>query len=155
MILRSIFTLSFFLIGCQPKLSRQPRVDAYTAAGSRPLPAYTVSQETENHTQPPVTRELLQHGRHEFETYCAVCHGLAGDGDGIAVDRGLPPPPSYHTDSARILAVSDIAAIIEDGRGRMFAMAGRIPYRDRWAIANYVHALQLSRHFPERERAHK
>jgi len=137
------------LSGCQPKLQRQPRVNPYAAGGARALPEGVVSQESaREETAPALTAEVLEQGRAHFAIYCAVCHGLGGDGDGIAVQRGLIPPPSYHTDFVRGMTINEIERQIAQGKGQMMGMAGRIPARDRWAIAYYVRALQLSRHFP-------
>lgn len=37
----------------------------------------------------PLTRELLETGRGTYDTWCAVCHGLTGDGDSL-VARKMP-----------------------------------------------------------------
>ncbi|WP_255442878.1 cytochrome c [Corallococcus sp. Z5C101001] len=37
----------------------------------------------------PLTRELLETGRAAYDTWCAVCHGLTGDGDSL-VARKMP-----------------------------------------------------------------
>ena len=42
-----------------------------------------------------------ERGRERFNIYCSVCHGRAGDGDGMIVRRGFRRPPSYHTDRLR------------------------------------------------------
>jgi mono/diheme cytochrome c family protein len=44
--------------------------------------------------------------------------------------------------------VGHIFAVISEGYGSMPSYAGQIAPRDRWAIAAYVRALQLSQHFP-------
>ena len=38
------------------------------------------------------TDETRQEGRRLFETFCAVCHGVNGDGDGPLVPK-IPNPP--------------------------------------------------------------
>ena len=55
-----------------------------------------------NETSPlPVTMALLQRGQQRYGIYCAVCHGDAGEGDGMIVRRGFPAPPSYHSERLR------------------------------------------------------
>src|SRR5206468_2716841 len=49
----------------------------------------------------PVTEDVLRRGQERFDIFCAVCHGKAGLGDGMIVQRGFTRPPSYHTDLAR------------------------------------------------------
>ena len=41
-----------------------------------------------------------------------------------------------------------IVEVITNGFGVMYPFADRMPPRDRWAIASYVKALQLSQSFP-------
>jgi hypothetical protein len=36
--------------------------------------------------------------------------------------------------------------VITNGFGAMYSFAQRVPPRDRWAIAAYIRALQLSQH---------
>lgn len=43
-----------------------------------------------------VDAELLRRGEERFGIYCAVCHGYAGDGNGMAGQRWATPPPSWH-----------------------------------------------------------
>ena len=49
----------------------------------------------------PVTLETLQRGRERYDIYCAPCHSVSGDGDGMVVRRGFPAPASLHSDSMR------------------------------------------------------
>lgn len=96
----------------------------------------------------PLTAALLQRGRERFEVYCAPCHGLAGDGDGMIARRGFPAPPSYHTERLRRAPDSHFYQVITHGYGVMYPYADRVEPRDRWAIAAYIRALQFSRHAP-------
>ncbi len=105
----------------------------------------------------PVTRAVLDRGRERYNIFCAPCHGLAGDGDGMIVHRGFQAPPSYHIDSLRRAPASHFFEVITDGFGAMYPYGYRVPPRDRWAIVAYIRALQLSRQaniaaVPEAER---
>jgi mono/diheme cytochrome c family protein len=99
----------------------------------------------------PVTQEVLQHGRDRFMIYCVICHDALGTGHGKIVERGYTPPPSYHSERLRRVAVGHFFAVMTDGYGSMPAYKQQVPPRDRWAIAAYIRALQLSQHFPEKE----
>ena len=99
--------------------------------------------------EPLMTQEHLARGQTRYEIFCTPCHGFAGDGDGMVVQRGFPAPPSFHTEVRRDMAPERIVSAITNGFGRMLPMAERIPPADRWAIAAYVKALQLARQSPE------
>lgn len=90
-----------------------------------------------------LTPEILGIGQKKYDTYCAVCHGAKGEGDGpVAAKMALKPPPLV---SDKIVNVSDgaIFHIITDGQGVMSSYAYQlVDERDRWAIVNYVRSLQ-------------
>ena len=91
-----------------------------------------------------VTAEVLQRGQERFEIYCAPCHGRTGDGNGMIVQRGFPRPPSYHIDRLRQAPIGHFFNVMTQGYGVMYSYAGRVKPGDRWAIAAYIRALQLS-----------
>src|SRR5438309_1670130 len=92
----------------------------------------------------PVTRDLLQRGRDRFDVYCIPCHGYAGDGNGMVVQRGFLPPPSFHQPRLEQAPVGHFFDVMTNGFGAMPTYAAQIPVTDRWAIAAYIRALQLS-----------
>jgi mono/diheme cytochrome c family protein len=101
----------------------------------------------------PVTREVLQHGYNRYMIYCVVCHDPLGTGRGKIVERGYTQPPSYHIERLRKVAVGHFFDVMTNGYGSMPDYREQIPPRDRWAIAAYIRALQLSQHFPENQLA--
>ena len=60
----------------------------------------------------------------------------------------FPAPPSLHSPQQQTLSRQRIVEVITNGFGVIYPFAGRVPPRDRWAIASYVKALQLSQSFP-------
>jgi mono/diheme cytochrome c family protein len=155
------------LAGCQGRMKDQPRVEPYEASaffsdgqGSRPLVANTVPREgfTEDMTfltgmdngspataiPMPVTLDVIQRGQERYNIFCAPCHGLDGDGDGIIVQRGFPSPPSYHIDRLRNASPGHFFDVMTNGFGVMFDYATQVTPADRWAIVSYIQALQLS-----------
>jgi mono/diheme cytochrome c family protein len=96
----------------------------------------------------PVTAELVQRGRTEFDVFCSPCHGRTGFGDGMIVQRGFKQPPSYHTDRLRQKPIGYFFDVMSGGFGAMPDYASQIPVHDRWAIAAYVRTLQLSEYAP-------
>jgi hypothetical protein len=92
----------------------------------------------------PLTREILNRGRERYDIFCSPCHGLTGDGLGMVIQRGFRQPPSFHIDRLREAPVGYLFEVETAGFGSMSDYAGQIPAADRWAIAAYVRALQLS-----------
>jgi hypothetical protein len=92
----------------------------------------------------PLTRELIERGQGRFNIFCAPCHGRVGDGQGMVVRRGFKQPPSFHVDRLRDAPTGYFFDVMTNGFGTMPSYAAQIPPSDRWAIAAYVRALQLS-----------
>lgn len=90
-------------------------------------------------------RKLLERGQERYGIYCVVCHDGAGTGNGMAVKRGMLPPPSLHEPRIRVMPVGQIFEVISRGVRNMPAYGPQIPVQDRWAIVAYVRALQVSR----------
>ncbi|MEX2317054.1 MAG: cytochrome c [Pirellulales bacterium] len=98
--------------------------------------------------------ELLSRGHERFTIFCSHCHGQVGGGIGgakeleslvgMVVERGFPSPPTYHQDRLRQAPIGHFFDVISNGFGRMPAHRTLIPPEDRWAIAAYIRALQLS-----------
>jgi hypothetical protein len=91
-----------------------------------------------------VTRQMVHRGQERFEMFCTPCHGYAGYGNGMIVQRGLSPPPSFHIDRLRQAPVGHFFDVMTNGYGAMYSYAQRVSVDDRWAIASYIRALQAS-----------
>ncbi len=89
---------------------------------------------------------LLARGRERYDIYCSPCHGRTGAGDGMVVRRGFRHPPSYHDDRLRNAPVGHFIDVMTNGFGAMADYRQQVEPRDRWAIAAYIRALQLSEH---------
>ena len=95
--------------------------------------------------QPPViTAALIARGHERYNIYCTPCHGITGAGDGMIVQRGFPKPPSFTSDRLMNAKAQLIYDVITNGKGNMYSYAERVPPPERWAIAAYIRALQLS-----------
>lgn len=99
----------------------------------------------------PISREVVERGRKQYDVFCSPCHSRVGDGNGMIVQRGFPKPPSFHTDRLRQAPVGHFFDIETNGFGRMYSYADRVSPRDRWAIIAYIRALQLSHSMPAEE----
>lgn len=96
----------------------------------------------------PITAAFLRRGEERFDIYCAPCHSIVGDGDGMVARRGFPHPPPFHTNALRQAPDSHFYDVITNGYGIMYPYAQRVEPKDRWAIVAYIRALQLSQFAP-------
>src|SRR5688572_25989742 len=93
----------------------------------------------------PVTAEVMARGQERFNAFCSPCHGRTGEGNGMIVQRGFRQPPSYHEDRLVEAPAGHFFDVMTNGFGAMQDYAAQVPVADRWAIAAYIRALQLSR----------
>jgi len=94
----------------------------------------------------PVTAGVLARGHERFDIYCSPCHARTGEGNGMIVQRGYKKPPSLHEDRLRAMAPGYFFQVMTNGFVTMPSYALQVGAEDRWAIAAYIKALQLSRH---------
>jgi mono/diheme cytochrome c family protein len=156
----TVVACAMMLVSCDDQMSHQPRYDSYEKselfadgksmqappedAVARDDPAQIVALRN----QPSMSAALLERGRERFNIYCAPCHDAAGYGRGVVPSRGFPKPPSLHEARLRNMPPSYFVDVITHGHGVMYSYADRVMPADRWAIAAYVRALQLSQHAP-------
>ncbi|MFO1519104.1 MAG: cytochrome c [bacterium] len=115
-----------FPIGYQPYPYAKDQGDLAGAQLSNPL---------------PVTKEVLLSGQKLFNTYCIVCHGERGKGDGYIVPK-FPRPPTLQSDKVRDWSDGRIFHVITMGQNLMPSYATQIQSQDRWAIIRYLRVLQ-------------
>jgi len=87
---------------------------------------------------------VLERGQQRFNIYCSPCHSRVGDGNGMIPQRGLKHPPSFHEDRLKKMPIGHFYDVMTGGFGSMLNYAAQIRPEDRWAIAAYIRALQLS-----------
>jgi hypothetical protein len=156
-----------FAVGCRQDMQNQPkfipqRGTTFFADGrsARPQVEHTVARGEldqdryfytglmngkEMDAMPfPVTMTVLERGQERFNVYCTPCHSRVGNGDGMIVQRGYKPAGNYH--DARRLAepLSHYFYVMTNGYGAMPDYSAQVTPADRWAIAAYIRALQLS-----------
>ncbi len=94
----------------------------------------------------PITQTDIERGRQRYNIYCTPCHDYTGNGRGMIVQRGFPPPPSFNIQRLREAPAGHFFEVITNGYGVMYSYAARVEPADRWRIAAYIRALQLSEH---------
>src|SRR6185295_12577433 len=87
------------------------------------------------------TPEDLARGEAVFRTFCRVCHGDRGLGDGPIIPK-FPAPPSYHSDRLLRMADGQIFHTITYGTALMPSYAAQITPEDRWRAVLFVRRLQ-------------
>ena len=178
-LLLAIIILALTLAGCTMTMRFQPRVnpmaenDFYANnSAARPPVADTVARgysQTEASAEMTaqniseafpdgVTLEELERGQQRYDIYCSPCHDRVGTGNGMIVQRGFNKPTSFHDDRLRASPPVYYYSAMTNGFGSMPSYANRIDPLDRWRIAAYIQALQLSQHaelsdVPEAERS--
>jgi len=91
----------------------------------------------------PRTREVVKRGQELYNTYCHVCHGATGMGDGPVVPP-YPRPPVLVTQKLNDWADSQIYHVITVGQNSMMPYAKQIREQDRWKLVHFVRVLQLA-----------
>jgi mono/diheme cytochrome c family protein len=157
------------LAGCRQDMHDAPRYDPYEASAvfpngssARPLVEGTVARsdvldddllttgkingQVADEFPFPITRADLDRGQERFNIYCSPCHGRTGEGNGMVVQRGYRQPPSYHIDRLRQVPVGHFFDVMTNGFGVMPDYRTQVPTADRWRIAAYIRALQLTEH---------
>ncbi|MCH9651132.1 MAG: cytochrome c [Deltaproteobacteria bacterium] len=118
--------------------------------GKEPLDAFPMKAlrqrwvHGETMTDTEMNRALLLKGKKRFDTFCSPCHDTVGTGNGTIVQRGFKKPPSLHEDRLREALPGYFVNVITEGFGQMSSYAPQIVPEDRWAVAAYIRALQLS-----------
>jgi mono/diheme cytochrome c family protein len=139
-----MLALNLLLVRCDD-MTDQDKANAYSRAASSIREAQdAVPTHEAAANAPPLTLALLERGQQRYRIYCTPCHSELGDGNGMVVQRGFPHPPSYHSDRLRQATTQHFYDVITHGYGAMYSFAGRVAPDDRWAIAAYIRALQLS-----------
>jgi len=107
--------------------------------GPGPEEAARAGVELKNPFEP--TEENIARGQQVFNTYCAVCHGAGGGGDGPLIPK-YPNPPAYNTDKSKELADGNMFHVITMGRKDMPSHAAQVAPDDRWKVILYIRKLQ-------------
>jgi mono/diheme cytochrome c family protein len=92
----------------------------------------------------PVTMQVLERGQERYNVYCTPCHSRVGNGAGMIVQRGYSPAGDLTGDRLSAAGLGHYFNVMTNGYGSMPDYAAQVTPVDRWAIAAYLRALQLS-----------
>ena len=98
-------------------------------------------------------KPFMDRGQQRYNIYCATCHGLAGDGDGLITQRAMSLidknnwilPTNLHSERILKQPNGKLYHTISYGIRKMPGYHTQISPEDRWAIVLYVRALQRTR----------
>ncbi len=165
-------TAIVLLAGCRQDMQNQPKIIPQRGSdffadhrGARPQVVNTVARgqldedsyfytgviqgangyREEQNTMPfPVTMQVLERGQERFNIYCTPCHSRVGNGLGEIVQRGYKPAANLHDQVRRAQPISHYFYVMTHGYGAMPDYSAQLAPEDRWAVAAYIRALQLS-----------
>jgi len=165
-------TAMMLVAGCRQDMQNQPKLIPQRGSemfadhrGARPQVVNTVARgqlhedsyfytgvtqgangyrEEQNLMPFPVTVEVLKRGQERFNIYCTPCHSRVGNGLGAIVDRGYKPAANLHDQVRLAQPVSHYFYVMTNGYGAMPDYSAQLTPEDRWAVAAYIRALQLS-----------
>ncbi len=163
---------ALFAAGCRQDMQDQPKIIAQRGSevfadhrGARPQAANTVARgqlhedsyfftgviqsadgyrEEKNEMPFPVTLNVLKRGQERFNVYCSPCHSRVGNGLGEIVQRGYKPAANLHDQVRLSQPISHYFYVMTNGYGAMPEYSAQLTPVDRWAVAAYIRALQLS-----------
>jgi cytochrome c553 len=161
-----------FIAGCRQDMQDQPKIRSQRGSemfadqrGARPQAVNTVARgqlhedsyfytgviqaangyrEEKDEMPFPVTLDVLKRGQERFNIYCAPCHSRVGNGLGEIVERGYKPAANYHDQVRLSQPISHYFYVMTNGYGAMPDYSAQLTPEDRWAVAAYIRALQLS-----------
>jgi len=166
------FTAILLIAGCRQDMQDQPKMvpqrgsDFYADhRGARPQVVNTVARgqlnadsyfytgviegangyrEEQNMLPFPATMQVLERGQERFNIYCTPCHSRVGNGLGEIVQRGYKPAANLNDQVRRSQPISHYFYVMTHGYGAMPDYSAQLTPEDRWAVAAYIRALQLS-----------
>jgi mono/diheme cytochrome c family protein len=163
----AVGSIWLFLAGCRQDMHDQPKYVPLRESdffgdmrSARPLPVGVVARDHLNEDTYlytgkingnlgtvfpfPITDEDMKRGQERYTIYCTPCHSPLGDGNGTVVQRGYKRPPAYTDPKVLNTPIGHYFDVMTNGYGAMPDYSSQVSAEDRWRIAAYIKALQLS-----------
>ena len=92
----------------------------------------------------PITEDGLTRGQELYETFCGICHGNDGGGNGWIYENGAyPAAPRNFLEQAWVDTSAGVYYhAIMHGKNVMGAYKDKINYEERYQVISYIRALQ-------------
>jgi cbb3-type cytochrome c oxidase subunit III len=101
-------------------------------------------REEKNELPFPVSMTVLRKGQERFNIYCTPCHSRVGNGLGEIVQRGYKPAGNLNDEVRRAQPLSHYFYVMTHGYGAMPDYSAQLTPEERWSVAAYIRAIQLS-----------
>lgn len=130
----------------QEKGSMRPPVKGTIPRGFKPYGINSID-EAGRVLKNPLARSkaTLLEGKKLYNTYCIVCHGQYGEGDGSVVPK-YPRPPTLQSEKIRDYKDGQIFHVMTLGQNLMPSYADKLDENERWAVVHYLRALYRAKH---------
>ncbi len=99
--------------------------------------------------EPQIKNFILARGANRFNTFCYPCHNYDAKGNGPVVAKGMPNPPDLTRPDAVAYTDGKFFHIISAGQNVMSSYADKLPVEDRWAVVEYIRAIQRGQVSPK------
>ena len=90
----------------------------------------------------PGNAEAIKAGKKLYATYCAVCHGDKGKGDGIAGAALTPKPMDFTSEVFANQSDGSVFWKLSNGRTPMASYESSLSEEQRWQLVNYLRTLR-------------
>jgi mono/diheme cytochrome c family protein len=85
--------------------------------------------------------EASKAGKQLYKTYCAICHGDKGKGDGMAAAALTPRPANFTSSSLQVQTDGAIYWKLTNGKAPMASYKTILSDKQRWQLVNYIREL--------------
>jgi mono/diheme cytochrome c family protein len=133
--------------------SARPQIENTVARGALKEDSYFYTgvvtgangyREEKNELPFPVSMTVLRKGQERFNIYCTPCHSRVGNGLGEIVQRGYKPAGNLNDQVRRAQPLSHYFYVMTHGYGAMPDYSAQLTPEERWSVAAYIRAIQLS-----------
>ncbi len=133
--------------------SARPQIENTVARGALKEDSYFYTgvvqgangyREEKNELPFPVSMTVLRKGQERFNIYCTPCHSRVGNGLGEIVQRGYKPAGNLNDEVRRAQPLSHYFYVMTHGYGAMPDYSAQLTPEERWSVAAYIRAIQLS-----------
>lgn len=142
-----LFFLSAVSIWAQQQQPQQPSKSTApsTKAPAAPVPHPLVITPEEKALKNPLkfTEQSIRKGKSLYDTQCAMCHGVNGNGKGdLAALMHITPPDFTNPDTLAKRTDGELFTIIDKGSLAMPAQGARLNKGQTWDLVNFLRSLQ-------------
>jgi mono/diheme cytochrome c family protein len=113
------------------------RVQAQSSSWEAPEEACKVENPLEK------SDRVLNAGKQIFAQLCTVCHGKAGEGDGVTASALKPKPADLTSEAVQEQTDGAIYWKLREGRPPMPGFKSQLSEQQTWAVVHYIRSLHL------------